>query len=96
MDRGSLIDELSAVFSAATLVYGDQKSTTTISMMVPVLQHGMIIVCAPEAVSELTQSGGSYGLRRSVGPRSNKEISELDTKITRALGKRISELTQKL
>jgi hypothetical protein len=38
----------------------------------------------------------SYGLRRSVGPRSNKEISELDTKITRALGKRISELIQKL
>jgi multimeric flavodoxin WrbA len=96
MDRGSLIDELSAVFSASTLVYGDQKSTTTISMMVSVLQHGMIIVGAPDAVSKLTQSGVSYGLRRSVGPRSNKEISELDTKITRALGKRISELIQKL
>jgi hypothetical protein len=96
MDRGSLIDELSAVFSAATLVYGDQKSTTTISMMVPVLQHGIIIVGAPDTVSKLTQSGVSYGLRRSVGPRSNKEISELDTKITRALGKRISKLTQKL
>jgi hypothetical protein len=37
----------------------------------------------------------SHGLRRSVGPRSNKEISEPDTKIARALGKRVSELTQK-
>ena len=82
------------VFTQAILVH-DGQGLITISMMVPVLQHGMIIVGAPDTVSKLTQSGVSYGLRRSVGPRSNKEISELDTKIARALGKRVSELTQK-
>ena len=74
------------------MVHGGQGRTTTISIMVPVLHHGMIIVCVSDAVRELTQSGRSYGLRRSVGPMSNKEISELDTKIARALGKRASEL----
>jgi NAD(P)H dehydrogenase (quinone) len=62
MDRGSLIDELSEVFSAATFVYGDQKSTTTNSMMIPVLHHGMIIVGAPDTVFKLTQSGGPMAL----------------------------------
>ena len=77
-------------------MHGGQRSTTTISMMLPVLQHGMIIVGVPDALPKLTQRGWSYGLRRSEGSMSNKETSELDTRIARALGKKISELIQKL
>ncbi len=56
----------------------------------------MIVVGVPFLVPELTQSGSPYGPSRIVGPMSNKEITEADTKVARALGKRVSELAQKL
>jgi NAD(P)H dehydrogenase (quinone) len=93
--NGSLIDKLGAVFTGAASVHGGQE-TTAISMMFPMLHHGMIIVGVPYAVPELTQSGSPYGPSRIVGPMSNKEITEADTKVARALGKRVSGLAQKL
>jgi len=93
--KGSLIGKLGAVFTAAASVHGSQE-TTAISMMFPMLHHGMIIVGVPYAVPELTQSGSPYGPTRIVGPMSNKEITEADIKVARALGKRISELAKKL
>ena len=93
--KGSLIDKLGAVFTGAASVHGGQE-TTAISMMFPMLHHGMIIVGVPYAVPELTQRGSPYGPSRIVGPMSNKEITEADTKVARALGKRVSELAQRL
>ncbi len=93
--KGSLIGKLGAVFTAVASVHGGQE-TTAISMMFPMLHHGMIIVGVPYAVPELTQSGSPYGPSRIVGPMSNKEITEADIKVARALGKRISELAKKL
>lgn len=93
--KGSLIDKLGAVFTGAASVHGGQE-TTAISMMFPMLHHGMIIVGVPYSVPELTQSGSPYGPSRIVGPMSNKEITEADTMVARALGKRVSELAQKL
>ena len=93
--KGSLIDKLGAVFTGAASVHGGQE-TTAISMMFPMLHHGMIIVGVPYAVPELTQSGSPYGPSRIVGPMSNQVITEADTKVARALGKRVSELSHKL
>ena len=93
--KGSLIDKLGAVFTGAASVHGGQE-TTAISMMFPMLHHGMIIVGVPYAVPELTQSGSPYGPSRIVGTMSNQVITEADTKVARALGKRVSELSHKL
>jgi len=93
--KGSLIDKLGAVFTGAASVHGGQE-TTAISMMFPMLHHGMIIIGVPYAVPELTQSGSPYGPSRIVGTMSNQVITEADTKVARALGKRVSELSHKL
>ena len=52
--KGSLIDKLGAVFTGAASVHGGQE-TTAISMMFPMLHHGMIILGVPYAVPELTE-----------------------------------------
>ena len=92
---GALIGKLGAVFTGAASVHGGQE-TTAISMMFPMLHHGMIIVGVPYSVPELTQSGSPYGPSRIVGPMANKEIDEADTRVARALGKRVTQLAQKL
>jgi NAD(P)H dehydrogenase (quinone) len=92
---GALIGKVGAVFTGAASVHGGQE-TTAISMMFPMFHHGMIIVGVPYSVPELTQSGSPYGPSRIVGPMSNKQIDDADTRVARALGKRVTQLTQKL
>ncbi|HYG00593.1 MAG TPA: NAD(P)H:quinone oxidoreductase [Candidatus Saccharimonadales bacterium] len=92
---GALIGKVGAVFTGAASVHGGQE-TTAISMMFPMFHHGMIIVGVPYSVPELTQSGSPYGPSRIVGPMSNKQIDDADIRVARALGKRVTQLTQKL
>ena len=92
---GALIGKVGAVFTGAASVHGGQE-TTAISMMFPMFHHGMIIVGVPYSVPELTQSGSPYGPSRIVGPMSNKQIDDADVRVARALGKRVTQLTQKL
>ena len=92
---GALVGKLGAVFTGAASVHGGQE-TTAISMMFPMFHHGMIIVGVPYSVPELTQSGSPYGPSRIVGPLANKEIDNVDIKVARALGKRVTTLAQKL
>ena len=92
---GALIGKLGAVFTGAASVHGGQE-TTAISMMFPMLHHGMIIVGVPYSVPELTQSGSPYGPSRIVGPLANREIDDADIKVARALGKRVTMLAQKI
>ena len=93
--NGSLIGKVGAVFTSASSVHGGQE-TTAISMMFPMLHHGMIIVGVPYSVSELFESGSPYGPSRIVGPLSNRRIDEIDIKVARALGQRVTEIAQKL
>jgi NAD(P)H dehydrogenase (quinone) len=92
---GSLIGKIGAVFTAASSVHGGQE-TTAISMMFPMLHHGMIIVGVPYSVPELTQSGSPYGPSRIVGSLSNKDIEDADIRVARALGRRVVEITRKM
>jgi NAD(P)H dehydrogenase (quinone) len=85
---------LGAVFSGAASVHGGQE-TTAVSMMFPMLHHGMIIVGVSYSVPELTESGSPYGPSRIVGRLANKEIEVADIKVTRALGRRVAEIAQK-
>lgn len=92
--NGSLIGKLGAVFTGAASVHGGQE-TTAVSMMFPMLHHGMIIVGVPYSVPELTESGSPYGPSRIVGRLANKEIEDAEIKVTRALGRRVAEIAQK-
>ncbi|MFZ0697429.1 MAG: NAD(P)H:quinone oxidoreductase [Nitrososphaeraceae archaeon] len=92
--NGSLIGKLGAVFTGAASVHGGQE-TTAVSMMFPMLHHGMIIVGVPYSVPELTESGSPYGPSRIVGRLANKVIEDADIKVTRALGRRVAEIARK-
>jgi NAD(P)H dehydrogenase (quinone) len=93
--NGSLIGKIGAVFTGAASVHGGQE-TTAVSMMFPMLHHGMIIVGVPYSVEELFESGSPYGPSRIVGRLANKQIEEADIKVARALGRRVAEITKKI
>lgn len=92
--NGSLVGKIGAVFTSAASVHGGQE-TTAVSMMFPMLHHGMIIVGVPYSVPELTESGSPYGPSRIVGRLANQEIEETDIRVARALGRRIAEIAKK-
>jgi len=93
--KGSLIGKVGGVFTSASSVHGGQE-TTAISMMFPMLHHGMIIVGVPYSVPELSHSGSPYGPSSIVGPLSNKAIIKADIEVARVFGKGIVEITRKL
>jgi NAD(P)H dehydrogenase (quinone) len=93
--KGSLIGKVGGVFTSASSVHGGQE-TTAVSMMFPMLHHGMIIVGVPYSVPELSHSGSPYGPSSIVGPLSNKAIIKADIEVARVFGKRIVEITRKL
>lgn len=93
--KGSLIGKVGAVFTSAASVHGGQE-TTAVSMMFPMLHHGMIIVGVPYSVPELISSSSTYGPSRIVGSLSTKKIEEADIKVAQALGKRVAEISRKL
>jgi NAD(P)H dehydrogenase (quinone) len=93
--NGSLVGKIGAVFTGAASVHGGQE-TTAVSMMFPMLHHGMIIVGVPYSVPELTESGSPYGPSRIVGMLANKQIIEADIKVARALGRRVAEIAKKI
>ena len=93
--KGSLIGKVGGVFTSASSVHGGQE-TTAVSMMFPMLHHGMIIVGVPYSVPELSHSGSPYGPSSIVGPLSNKAIIKADIEVARVFGKGIVEITRKL
>ena len=72
---------------------------TLISMMLPLLHHGMLIVGLPYSAPELltTATGGTpYGPSHHAGAASDLPVSEHERKLCIALGKRLAEITLKL
>lgn len=91
---GSLIDKPAGVFTSTGSLHGGQE-TTLLSMMLPLIHHGAIIVGVPYSVSALseTQTGGTpYGPSHLAGPKSDNPLSEDEKKICQAFGKRIAKL----
>ena len=96
--RGSLTGKPASVFTSAGSLHGGHESTL-ISMMLPLLHHGMIIVGIPYSVTELskTQSGGTpYGASHHSGADNDLSISPDERNICIALGKRLAEISIKL
>ena len=90
---GKLIGKPAAVFTSTASLHGGQE-TTLLSMMLPLLHHGMIIVGVPYSVPELTTttSGGTpYGPSHTAGQNADRDITLDEKQICIALGKRLAE-----
>ena len=95
---GSLINKPAAVFTSTASLHGGQE-TTLLTMMLPLIHHGMIITGIPYSENELntTTSGGTpYGASHLAGSQSQLPLSESEKKLCRALGKRVAQLADKL
>ncbi|MCW8841529.1 MAG: NAD(P)H:quinone oxidoreductase [Gammaproteobacteria bacterium] len=95
---GSLIGKPAAVFTSTSSLHGGQESTL-LSMMLPLLHHGMLITGLPYSETDLmhTRSGGTpYGASHFAGPENNLPLSEEEHRLCIALGKRLAMAAQAL
>lgn len=95
---GALIGKPAGVFTSTSSLHGGQE-TTLLSMMLPLLHHGMIIMGLPYSEPELltTRSGGTpYGPSHVAGADGQAPVTEEERKLCRALGRRIAEAARAL
>lgn len=95
---GALIDKPAAVFTSTSSLHGGQESTL-LSMLNPLLHHGMLISGIPYSESALmtTQSGGTpYGASHFAGQNNQHPLTEDESQLCKALGKRVATLALKL
>lgn len=92
--KGSLINKPAGVFTATASMHGGQESTL-LSMMIPLLHHGMLIVGVPysePALSTTTSGGTPYGPSHLSGGKSNNPITEDEKTLCQHFGKRLGAL----
>ena len=96
--KGALIGKPAAVFTSTASMHGGQE-TTLLSMLLPLMHHGMLVLGIPYSEPELTAtaSGGTpYGASHVAGPMSDRPITEEERKLCIALGKRLAETALRL
>lgn len=96
--KGALIGKPAAVFTSSASMHGGNESTL-LSMMIPLLHHGMVIVGLPYSEPDLstTTSGGTpYGASHVAGSTDNQPLSDAEKKLCIALGKRLAQTALKL
>jgi len=96
--NGSLEGIPAAVFTSSSSLHGGQESTL-LSMMLPLLHHGMLITGVPysEHAIRKTLSGGTpYGPSHYESHSAGAEISEEEKSIAMTLGERLANLALKL
>ena len=94
---GSLINKPAAVFTSSSSMHGGQE-TTLMSMMLPLLHHGMLLVGVPysEVALHLTQTGGTpYGASHFDGNK-GLPLSTEEIQVARTLGRRLAEPSKKM
>jgi NAD(P)H dehydrogenase (quinone) len=96
--KGGLAGKPAAVFTSTASLHGGQE-TTLISMMMPLLHHGMLIVGLPYTEPELiaTTAGGTpYGASHHAGAAGERAITEPERRLCIALGRRLAETAVRL
>jgi NAD(P)H dehydrogenase (quinone) len=91
---GDLVGKPAAVFTAASSLHGGHE-TTLVSMLLPLLHHGMLIVGIPytEAALMKTRSGGTpYGPSHWSGTETRPILSTEEKQLCRYLGRRLAEV----
>ncbi|MHC9510221.1 NAD(P)H:quinone oxidoreductase [Kangiella sp. M94] len=95
---GALAGKPAGVFTSTGTLHGGQEATL-LSMMLPLLHHGMLITGLPYSETELihTETGGTpYGASHTAGSDNDRSISESEKKLCIAQGKRIAGISKQL
>jgi NAD(P)H dehydrogenase (quinone) len=95
---GALAGKPAAVFTSTSTQHGGQESTL-LSMMLPLLHHGMLILGVPysEAVLNRTTSGGTpYGASHVAGLNNDLPLTADEKELCQALGKRLAIVARQL
>jgi NAD(P)H dehydrogenase (quinone) len=95
---GSLVGKPAGVFTSTSSLHGGQESTL-LSMMTPLLHHGMLITGLPYTEADLigTHTGGTpYGPSHVAGSNNKNSLTDEEKRLCFALGKRLAELAHKL
>ena len=92
--NGDLVDKPASVFTSTASMHGGQE-TTLLTMMLPLLHHGMLVAGIPytEAGLHETLTGGTpYGASHTAGQESNRPLSDHEVTLCQAQGKRLGRL----
>ena len=91
---GTLAGKPAGVFTSTSTLHGGQE-TTLISMMLPLLHHGMVVLGLPNSEPALnrTKTGGTpYGASHVAGLDSKRPLSDEEKQLCMVLGRRVAEL----
>jgi len=93
---GAMEGKPAGVFTSTASTHGGQE-TTLITMIIPLLHLGMLIVGVPYSVPGMTHTeargGTPYGASTIAGPKGELHPMEQDLAIAKAQGKRLAEIT---
>ncbi|MBK6982506.1 MAG: NAD(P)H:quinone oxidoreductase [Betaproteobacteria bacterium] len=96
--RGTLAGKPAAVFTSTSSMHGGQEATL-LTMMVPLLHHGMVLVGIPYTEPDLntTRGGGTpYGASHVAGALGDLPVSDEEKRLALALGKRLASTAARL
>jgi NAD(P)H dehydrogenase (quinone) len=95
---GALVGKPAGVFTSTQTLHGGQESTL-LSMMLPLLHHGMYLVGLPfteRGLAETRGGGTPYGASHVASLSEHGELTEQESELARALGKRVALLADRL
>lgn len=96
--KGALSDKPAGVFTSSSSLHGGQESTL-LSMMLPLIHHGMVLVGIPFHDSPLsrTETGGTpYGASHVAGEHGNPQLSDDEQRAAVILGRRVANAAKAL
>jgi len=95
---GTLSGKPAGVFTSTSSLHGGQE-TTLMSMMLPLIHHGMLMVGIPfteKDIETTTEGGTPYGASHWAGAKGERAVSDTEKRLCRALGKRVAEISARL
>lgn len=95
---GALVGKPAGVFTSTSSLHGGQE-TTLLTMALPLIHHGMILVGIPyseQNLSSTTTGGSPYGASHVTWNRDPDQLSGEEQQLARALGKRVANIATKL
>jgi NAD(P)H dehydrogenase (quinone) len=96
--KGTLAGKPACVFTSTGSMHGGQESTL-LTMMLPLLHHGMLIVGLPHTQAEInaTRAGGTpYGPSHLAGVADDQPVADAERALCIAQGRRLAEVALKL
>ena len=96
--KGMLTGKPAGVFTSTSSLHGGQESTL-LSMMIPLLHHGMLLLGLPYSETDLlhTQAGGTpYGPSHVSGVNNDLPLTDAEKRLCVALGRRLAHTASAL